>query len=293
VQTSGRRIVHGTGNSTVRLPPVVVVQLEGAMLSDRGCVRDNNEDCAAYVLPRAGDPADRRPAVAIVADGMGGHAAGEVASRLACEIVLRRAMAGGMAPPELMREAITQANAAILAQADGDGALAGMGTTLSAVLVADGLAWLGHVGDSRIYILRGGRLHQLSRDDSLVAEMVRRGLLSADEARVHPDRNVIYKAVGTAPDLVPSVCSRGLPMKPGDRLLLCSDGLTDLVPNAAIARELARAEPLDACRSLVQQALDAGGHDNITVGVFHVVAAAIAGSRLPPDTRVPMEGRAA
>ena len=292
VETAGRRI-PGTAASPGGSMPAAVVRLEGAMLSDRGRVRSDNEDCAAYVLPRPGDATDRRPALAIVADGMGGHAAGEVASRIACEIVLRRALAGGATPPVLMREAIAQANTAILDEAARDDALAGMGTTLTVVLLVDGRAYLGHVGDSRAYILRGHRLHRLSRDHSLVAEMVRLGQLSAAAARTHPNRNVIYKAVGTNPELEPAIYDRGLPVRPGDRLLLCSDGLTDLVPEPVIARELDGHEPLETCRNLVQRALDAGGHDNVTVGVFHVLEVAAQEQPAPPDTRVPMEGRAA
>lgn len=257
------------------------------MLSDRGHVRSDNEDCAAYVLPRAGDADDPRPAVAIIADGMGGHAAGEVASRIACEAVLRRALAGGAAPQVLLREAIELANAVILEKASREADLAGMGTTVTALLLVDGRVYLAHVGDSRLYILRDRRLHCLSRDHTLVAEMVRRGVLTQAAARAHPDRNVIYKAVGTDPDLEPTVCRRGLPVRPGDRLLLCSDGLTDLVADDVIAHELWAHDPPDACRVLVQRALDAGGHDNVTVGAFRVVEDVAAELRPAPDTRVP------
>ena len=257
------------------------------MLSDRGHVRSDNEDCAAFVLPRPGDVDDRRPAVAIIADGMGGHAAGEVASRIACETMLRRALQGGAAPPVLLREAVEEANAAILEKASREADLAGMGTTVTALLLAGNRVFVAHVGDSRLYILRDRRLHCLSRDHTLVAEMVRCGQLSHEAARTHPDRNIIYKALGTDPHLDPAVGGRGLPVRPGDRLLLCSDGLTDLVTDDVIARELWAHDPPDACRVLVQLALDAGGHDNITVGVFRVVDAVTCERRLAPDTRIP------
>jgi serine/threonine protein phosphatase PrpC len=207
--------------------------------------------------------------------------------------MLQRALAGGAAPPVLLREAIEQANATILEKAGREADLAGMGTTVTALLLADGRVYLAHVGDSRLYILRGRHLHCLSRDHTLVAEMVRRGVLSHVDARVHPDRNVIYKAVGTAAELEPTVSERGLPVRPGDRLLLCSDGLTDLVTDDVIARELWQHDPPEACRALVQRALDAGGHDNITVGAFRVVEAAASELRPAPDTRVPATGRAA
>ncbi len=262
------------------------------MLSDRGHVRSDNEDCAAFILPRPGDPDDKRPAMAVVADGMGGHAAGEVASRIACETMVRRALAGGAAPQVLLREAIAEANDAILDEAARHAELHGMGTTLTAMLLAGGHVYLGHVGDSRLYIQRGRNLHQLSQDHTFVAELARRGELSAEAARFHPDRNLLYQAVGTRSEFVPMVYPRGLPVKLGDRFLLCSDGLTDMVDDATIARELARLEPADACQSLVRLALDAGGHDNVTVGVFHVVDA---GAQVPghaPDTRILVEGRA-
>jgi protein phosphatase len=255
------------------------------MLSDVGRVRSGNEDCAAYVLPNADDAGDSRCPVMVVADGMGGHVAGEVASRLACETVMRRLGEPDLGPAELLREAIAAANDVILEEARRDPRLEGMGTTLTALLVRDGKAWLGHVGDSRAYLLRDGELHQLSEDHSLVGEMVRSGLLSPEAARSHPEKNVLYKALGTTSDVEPTVWQAGLDLRPGDVLLVCSDGLTDLVPDAAIATSLEQHEPLDACRDLLQQAMEAGGYDNVTVGVFRV-AEFEAGRTTPvPTTR--------
>jgi serine/threonine protein phosphatase PrpC len=261
--------------------------LEGAMLSDAGRMRASNEDCAAYVLPRPDDPADRRCALVVVADGMGGHAAGEVASRLACETVVRVLSQGDAGPRPLLREALGTANAAILARSATDPGLHGLGTTLTALVVRDGKAWLGHVGDSRAYLLRDDCLRQLSDDHSLVGEMVRRGELSSAAARAHPERHVIVKALGTRPDLEPTIWRAGLALAAGDVLLVCSDGLTDLVPDEAITASLRRHEPLDACRALLRAALAAGGHDNVTVGVFRVVAAQAREPGLAPTTRVP------
>lgn len=261
------------------------LELTGAMLSDVGRVRAANEDCAAYILPDPRDPSDRRCPVIVVADGMGGHVAGEVASRLACETVMRRLSEPDLGPAELLRGAIAAANDTILEHARLDPRLQGMGTTLTAILVRDGRAWLGHVGDSRAYLLRDGELHQLSEDHSLVGEMVRSGLLSPEAARSHPEKNVIYKALGTSPDVEPAVWQAGLDLRPGDVLLLCSDGLTDLVPDAAIATSLEQHEPLDACRDLVQQAMEAGGHDNVTVGVFRVAELEAGTTTSVPTTR--------
>jgi PPM family protein phosphatase len=260
--------------------------LEGAMLSDPGRVRAVNEDCAAYVLPNPDDPTDRHSALLVVADGMGGHAAGEVASRLACGAVVRAFSEGGDSPPGLLRKALALANATILAHAARDTRLAGMGTTLTAVVVKDGKAWLGHVGDSRAYLLRQHRLQQLSEDHSLVAELVRRGKLSLEAARQHPEKNVIFQALGTTTEVDPSIWSAGLVLKLGDVLLLCSDGLTDLVPDEEIAASLAGCEPLNACQDLLRQALDAGGHDNITIGVFRVFQLKPNQAKPVPTTRV-------
>ena len=261
--------------------------LVGAMLSDTGRVRAGNEDCAAYVLPNADDPDDQRCPIMVVADGMGGHVAGEVASRLACETVLRRLGEADLGPAELLRDAIAAANDAILEEARRDPRLEGMGTTLTALLVRDGKAWLGHVGDSRAYLLRDDELRQLSEDHSLVGEMVRRGLLSAAAARSHPEKSILYMALGTTPKVEPLVWPAGLDLRADDVLLLCSDGLTDLVPDAAIAASLGQHEPLDACRDLVQQAIDAGGHDNVTVGVLRVVEVEAGRATSVPTTRVP------
>jgi protein phosphatase len=260
--------------------------LEGAMLSDAGCVRERNEDCAAYILPRLDDPTDRRCALVVVADGMGGHAAGEVASRLACELVLRTVSVGGACPSSLLRDALLEANAAILAHAMADPSLTGMGTTLTAIMVHDGAAWLGHVGDSRAYLLRGVTLHQLSEDHSLVGELVRRGEISAEAARHHPDRHVIYQALGTHPELKSSVWEAGLPLQAGDIFLLCSDGLTDLLPDEEITAVLQEHEPVEACRELLNRALAAGGHDNVTAGVFRVMVPVERDAEPAPTTRV-------
>lgn len=262
--------------------------LHGSMISDSGLVRAANEDCAVYALPKGHGSGEGDRAILVVADGMGGHAAGEVASRIACDVLLD-AFDDPVPADQLLARAIARANEAILAAAAAKAELRGMGTTLTALLVEHGQAWLGHVGDSRAYLWRKGILQQLSEDHSLVGELVRQGVLSPEAARTHPDKNVIFKALGSKRDPEPAVWRAGLALQDGDVLLLCSDGLTDLVPDRVIAAMLGGREPLEACRMLISQALAAGGHDNVTVGVFHVVAANNSTAAPPPTTRVPVE----
>jgi serine/threonine protein phosphatase PrpC len=251
---------------------------DGTMLSHRGCVRDSNEDGVAYLLPRRSDAAARLDLLAVVADGMGGHAAGEIASDLAVTRIVAAVLGSAQPLPEAIRDAIADANAAIHAEAQANAERAGMGTTCTLVAIADGELHLGHVGDSRAYVVRAGRAQQVSEDHSMVAELVRDGALSEAEARVHPERNIITRALGLHPTVEPQVFAQGLKLLPDDVVVLCSDGLTDQVTPDAIAAAAA-APPAEACERLLQQALAAGGHDNISVGVFALVA--------PPDDSRP------
>ncbi|HJU18571.1 MAG TPA: Stp1/IreP family PP2C-type Ser/Thr phosphatase [Stellaceae bacterium] len=238
------------------------------MLSHTGLVRDNNEDAVAYVLPDATGPAAGRGALAIVADGMGGHAAGEVASRIAAETVRRLYYELGGPPPDVLRTALAAANKAIYQRSATDPACAGMGTTCTVLALRGGNAYLAHIGDSRAYLLRDGALRQISEDHSLVAQLVRDGALSAEEAARSPQRHVILRALGTEPTAEPAVWAQGLPLRPGDAFVLCSDGLTDLVDDRTLAGIVGRLPPCEACEALIAAALAAGGTDNVSVGVF-------------------------
>jgi PPM family protein phosphatase len=153
---------------------------------------------------------------------------------------------------------------------------AGLGTTCTALVIRDDQVWLGHIGDSRAYIVRDGEIHQLSEDHSLVAQLVRDGTLTPVEARASPDRNILLRALGTQPSAEPSIWTEGLPLTQGDVLVLCSDGLCDLVENSAIADAVVRFEPFEACERLINAALAAGGHDNISVGIFAIVPRSVA-----------------
>jgi protein phosphatase len=225
-----------------------------AALSDIGLQRRTNED--SYVAA---------PPLFAVCDGMGGAEAGEVASALAAETLAARFAAG-----DGIAAAARAANAAVHARAGERREESGMGTTLTAVVVDDEEGHFAHVGDSRAYRLRGEKLELLSDDHSLVGEMVREGRLTREEAAVHPHRSILSRALGTEADVEVDEFSAGL--RPGDVLLLCSDGLSGEVGDDVIRELLAAEDPADAARGLVDAALAAGGHDNVTAVVIRIVA---------------------
>jgi protein phosphatase len=226
--------------------------------TDVGRVREGNEDEKLV---------DQRMGLYAVADGMGGHQAGEVASQTALE-ALRAAVSSGTP----IREAITKANDAVLERSAGDERLRGMGTTMTAAtLAAGGTLLIGHVGDSRAYLVRDGELRQVTEDHSLVEEMVRDGELTPEQAEVHPRRSVITRALGIEPGV--EVDMYPVELQEGDRVLLCSDGLTGMVRTEDIAAILQREpDPQRAANALVDEANKAGGEDNITVVLLDVVA---------------------
>jgi protein phosphatase len=232
------------------------VRLVTGAATDVGRVRDGNED--AYLV-------DDAMGLVAVADGMGGHRAGEVASATALES-LRAAITSGRP----LRESIEDANAAVFSKSLTDTSLRGMGTTLTAAtLVSGGTLLVGHVGDSRAYLLHDGELRQVTEDHSLVEELVREGRLTADEAAVHPQRSIITRCVGV--DASVEVDVYPIELASGDRILLCSDGLTGMVQPDEIAATLRREDdPARAAGQLIDAANQAGGEDNITVVVVAV-----------------------
>lgn len=242
--------------------------ITGSMLTHVGLVRSGNEDVVAFAFPRRTDPGSAIDLVALVADGMGGHAAGEVASRMAADIIMARVTSARSFTPDVLYDAIMAANAAVFVQSRSDPGLSGMGTTVTAAVVAGRELYLGHVGDSRAYIVSAGKARQISEDHSLVADMLRQGVITEDEAAVSPHRNVITRALGRREELQPDVYASGLPLCAGEMLLLCSDGVSDLLTLEDLARLTTRRTPGEACDAIVEAALAAGGHDNISIGVF-------------------------
>jgi protein phosphatase len=225
--------------------------------SDTGRKRRHNED--AYVL---------HPPLFAVADGMGGAQAGELASRLAAEAVADEA--GDAAGVQRVTSVIQAANRRVYERSREDTAFSGMGTTMTVALVEDGVVTIGHVGDSRAYMIRDGALEQLTHDHSLVAELVRSGKLTPEEAEHHPQRSVITRALGTDPDV--DVDTYRVDARPGDVFMLCSDGLTSMVGDTSILRTVEQhRDDLDlAARELIAMANKGGGEDNITVVFFDI-----------------------
>ena len=246
--------------------------VEFAAATHTGMLRRTNED--AHLA---------RPPLFVVADGMGGSRAGEVASGLAVNTFEGLAGTKGR-PEELLRTTIAEANSRIHATAESDAATAGMGTTITAALVADATVSFGHVGDSRAYLWRDGVLQQLSDDHSLVGELVRRGALTPEEAERHPQKNIITRTVGT--ELALAVDTWTLEAAPDDVFLLASDGLNNMVRDPEIAQILGSAPSLaHGARELVRAANAAGGIDNITALLFRIGdGPPVAAVELPPET---------
>jgi len=232
------------------------MRLVATGLSDVGMVREGNEDNYLH---------DERLGIFAVADGMGGHEAGEVASAVAIE-ALRAGVAGG----SLITEAVIQANTAVLEKADANPAMRGMGTTLTAAIEVEGGLRIGHVGDSRAYVLRDGILARVTDDHSLVEELVRAGQITLEQAAVHPQRSVITRALGIERDI--EVDDISLELTDGDRVLICSDGLSGMVRETEISAIMRRETDTDAvARALIAAANAGGGEDNITVVVIDVI----------------------
>lgn len=245
-------------------------RLAVSFCSDTGCVREINEDACLYIQPDDEDNRRRKGALFLVADGMGGHVAGEIASRTAVESISTLYYESPLDEQAALCKAFNKVNQSLLAMSQRDERLKGMGTTCTALAIANGCAFCAHLGDSRLYLVRDGAPYIMTEDHSQVMEMVRRGLLSREEARLHPDKNIILRALGTQAKLQLFAWQKPFPLRLNDRLLLCSDGLTDFVGDDEIARLAVSNDPHSACEQLVSLAKERGGYDNITVGIIGV-----------------------
>ncbi|MGM0472106.1 MAG: Stp1/IreP family PP2C-type Ser/Thr phosphatase [Bacillota bacterium] len=231
------------------------------LVSDVGKVRDENED--SYLKLITDDYG-----LFAVADGMGGHNAGEVASTLAVDTLKAYNFTIGQLTTDL-ETAVKRANRQILQAAKENPKYQGMGTTLTAALLTSQQVYIGHVGDSRAYLFRAGELIQLTEDHSLVNQLLESGEITEQEARNHPQRNLLLQALGTAEDIEVDIISQQI--KEDDLFLLCSDGLTDLLSDQEIAKVLDPTGKLQQqADQLVQLAKQAGGYDNITVNLLAV-----------------------
>ncbi|HLF97536.1 MAG TPA: Stp1/IreP family PP2C-type Ser/Thr phosphatase [Methylococcaceae bacterium] len=236
-----------------------------AFLTDKGCVRENNEDHVGVFVP-LDEEKHVESALLIVADGMGGHQGGEVASQLAVEVIRQTcAESGGSSYGDCLGRAFVAANRVILQRAGESPSLLGMGSTATALLLSGQDAWFAHIGDSRLYRLREDVLTQLSEDHSLVAEMVKAGLMTPEQAVRHPSRNIITRALGSDVEPVAQLTGQPIDVQPGDRFLLCSDGLHDLVSDVEMQAAILGSSPDAACHALVELAKERGGKDNISL----------------------------
>jgi PPM family protein phosphatase len=240
------------------------MEIEVGNRTDVGRKRTHNEDYFGY-FKASGE------ILAIVADGMGGHASGEIASRMAVDIIneiysKERADKDGL---EALESAFQVANFTILQKSFEQEGLNGMGTTATALVLEADQALVGHMGDSRAYMFRDSTVTQLTKDHSLVERMVDQGLLNREEATHHPQRNVIYKTLGVNMDGEVDLLGP-IPIRVGDIFLLCSDGLTNLVSDQELLEIVAKESPQKACETLIQLANQRGGHDNITVQILKV-----------------------
>jgi protein phosphatase len=251
--------------------------------TDVGRTRSHNEDSFGLRLPDDREVADRKGLLLVVCDGMGGHAAGEVASQLAVETILTGYYESPCEDPaEALVQAIQLANSNIFEQASQRPDQRGMGTTCVAVVIRGDQMTIAHAGDSRAYLLRNGVLARLTRDHSLVEEWVAKGMLPAEQANQHPMANVITRALGHAPEV--QVETRREPALPGDVLMLCSDGLSGRVSEERLRAALAEMEdPDQTVASLIALANDSGGPDNISVIIAVVEEVAPVSGGLPSE----------
>lgn len=257
-----------------------------SLQTNPGCVRDINEDAGCFFKPSDPILLESKGILTVVADGMGGHSGGEVASQLAVEVINRVYYDLDKTRAEALREAFEAANQEIYQASVADKNLEGMGTTCTALVLCDGSALAAHVGDSRLYLLRAGEIYLMTEDHSAVMEMVKLGIISVEQARHHEDKNVIVRALGTAPEIEVSLWDSPLTVRDGDRFILCTDGLYDLVEDKEI-RDLILSATDDhtASEGLINIAKRRGGHDNITVGIVSVRPAGFVETREVRQTR--------
>jgi len=261
-------------SSAATSPAVATGRLvvQAVLRTDVGKVRSENQDFGSLTTPKeeAVSPAGGR--LFIVADGMGGHRGGATASRLAAETV--KAQYLGSETKDVataLQDALTRANARVFSESQTNPELRGMGTTTSALVIRGTQAWFAHVGDSRIYKVRGDGVKQLTEDHSLVATMVREGLLTAQEAETHPRRNVLQSSIGVGEEV--EFDFRGpIELQENDTFVLCSDGLHGLVKENEI-KDIAKLSIQQAANDFVKLALERGAPDNVTVIVARVVRA--------------------
>ncbi len=236
--------------------------MEYVALTDVGMKRQNNED--SYIVNAANE--DK---IFIVADGMGGHNAGEIASLEACRITESYVLEGKGDIDSILREGVIKANRDIYVRAAENASMKGMGTTIDVCVMRDGKLHIAHVGDSRVYIVNENSIRRITKDHSIVGMMLEEGSITEEEARVHPQRNYITRAVGSSVNIeVDIICEE---IHSGEWVLMCTDGLTNMIEKSQLHQIITGADNVDdGARELVRRAKENGGDDNITVILFRV-----------------------
>jgi protein phosphatase len=239
--------------------------------SDIGCHRENNEDSFGYWEPEDDQQFQRQGRLAVVADGMGGYEGGQEASRLAVEaIVSSYRDSDGADPQEALAAAIHTAHEQIREYGLTHPHLRGMGTTCTTIAIVHDALYYVHVGDTRLYLVRGGQITQVTRDHSYVGKLVEAGMITREDAEHHPQRNILTAALGTSTDLIMDSPGRPEPLQSGDVLVICSDGLWGQVHDPEILGAMAGTSTEEAGRGLIQLARERGGPDNITVEILRL-----------------------
>jgi serine/threonine protein phosphatase PrpC len=260
-------LFEGGARGGMRIRPGV----ELAGLSDIGCQRENNEDQYAYWEPVADEDFARKGRLAIVADGMGGHEGGQEASRIAVEAIQEVfAETPDSDAQSLLAIGFQVAHERILEYAAGHEELHGMGTTATAIALRGTQLYYAHVGDSRLYLVRGTKISRLTHDHSYVGRLVENGVISAAEAEIHPQRHILTAALGAGAELWPETPQHAIELQKGDILILCTDGLWSLLSENEIQTVVASREPSGACQALIQMTKDRGGPDNITLQILRL-----------------------
>jgi serine/threonine protein phosphatase PrpC len=245
--------------------------IEIASLTDVGRQRANNEDSYLYWEPESENEFARKGRLAVVADGMGGYEGGQEASRIAVETVRENYdCAFGDDAQQTLVAALIAAHANIQSYAVEHPQLQGMGTTCTALAIVGSQLHFAHVGDSRLYLVRGATISRLTRDHSYVGRLVESGIVRPEDAESHPQRHILTAALGSGREVDPDFPEAPYLLEDGDSLVLCTDGLWSLVSEQEIASVIHSNSPADSCRILVQRALDRGGPDNATVIVLRV-----------------------
>ncbi len=255
--------------------PVAAVKLDyrAVAITDVGSVRDSNEDHLIFIRPFDTTIRNSHGCLALVADGMGGHSHGEIASKMAADIITRHYFDTNYSVLEALKRAFEKANKAIFQKAAKNPKLKGMGTTCTAIILLQDQLYLGHVGDSRAYLLKENQALQLSKDHTLVQHLLDTGRITEEESLSHPQRNIVTRAMGTSAKVKAEVSLLPVPFEVGDKLLICSDGLYEYIKPPELKAIIQQYSLNEASRTLIALAKQRGGHDNISVLIVEAFAA--------------------